>query len=90
MMTPQDQGTAYADLFMGELRWKGDREMVMTRAQLYINAGLPLEQVLEAMKLSRSAWYKRVAVMEAARAERAAADERRRDEGQASESAAAG
>jgi hypothetical protein len=90
MMTPEDQGRAWADLLVGELHWQAERERVMTRAQLYINAGLPLERVLDALKLSRSGFYRRASAMEAARAERLAEAERGRDESQASEPAAEG
>lgn len=31
------------------------------RAELYLHAGLPLERVLDALKISRATWYRRVA-----------------------------
>jgi len=79
MMSNESEVKAWADLLFAELAWKQEREHITTRAQLYIEAGLPLERVLDALKLSRSGWYKRIATVEAAQAARLAdAEERER------------
>jgi hypothetical protein len=38
------------------------------RAILYLDAGLPLDRVLDALKISRATWYRRVADHDAERA----------------------
>jgi hypothetical protein len=72
-LTPhQRNGRMWADLLISELRWKAGREEVTMRARLYIDAGLPPGQVLDALKISPAEWDHRLQEMEAARARRAA------------------
>ena len=66
----ENQGRMWADLLTAELQWQQAREAVTVRGHLYLAAGLPLERVLDALKVSRSTWYRRVAEVEAARAAR--------------------
>jgi hypothetical protein len=80
MMTPESKGRAWADLFVAEARWQGERFSVTTRALLYVEAGLPVERVCDALKISRATWYRRVREHEAERAANlAAADAARPD-----------
>lgn len=60
----------WVDLLLAELHWKSERERVTTRAQLYLRAGLPLEKVLDALKITAEEWDERVHETRAARAER--------------------
>jgi hypothetical protein len=50
----------WEDLRTSETRWKADRLSVTERALLYLDTGLPLEQVLDALQISRATWYRRV------------------------------
>lgn len=76
METAEQHGRMWADLLTSELRWQAERHAVTTRGLFYVEAGLPLDKVLDALKISRATWYRRVADLEANRAaNRAAADQ---------------
>jgi len=60
---------AHVDLVSGARRLVDEREALTVRAQLYLAAGvLSLDQVLNALGVSRATWYRRVASLELARA----------------------
>jgi hypothetical protein len=49
---------------------------VTERASIYIATGLPLDQVLDALKISRATWYRRVEALDAWKIENRAAARR--------------
>lgn len=57
------------DLLTSELRARGAVHEVTSRAELYLATGLPLGQVLDALKISRATWYRRVDALRAWEAE---------------------
>ena len=56
--------TMWVDLLTSELRWKAERDAVTTRALVYLDAGMELEKVLDALKISRATWFRRVKALE--------------------------
>jgi hypothetical protein len=50
----------WSDLLMSENRARAAQHEVTYRAELYLSAGLPLDKVLDALKVSRATWYRRV------------------------------
>lgn len=50
----------WSDLLASEQRAVSERHMITQRALLYLDAGLPLDKVLDALKISRPTWYRRV------------------------------
>lgn len=50
----------WADLLTSEISAASAQHEVTGRAVLYIDCGLPLDQVLDALKVSRATWYRRV------------------------------
>lgn len=64
------KGRMWADLLTAELYAKAAHHDVTRRAEIYVHAaGLPLEQVLDALKCSRATWYRRVEALRAREAE---------------------
>lgn len=61
------QARMWADLFTSEMSARNATDRVTERALLYQEAGLPLEQVLDALKCSRATWYRRVQAHDAGR-----------------------
>lgn len=59
----------WCDLLTAEMRWKAERDAVTVRGQLYLEAGLPPGQLLDALKITAEQWDSRVAALRAARAE---------------------
>jgi hypothetical protein len=59
----------WADLLTSDIAAKSAHFHVTDRAILYIEAGLPLAQVLDALKISRPTWYRRVREHEVKREE---------------------
>lgn len=57
-------GRAWVDLLLAELDAQSATHKVTRRAQLYMHGGLPLEKVLDALKISRATWYRRVQGLE--------------------------
>lgn len=62
-MTPETRGRAWADLFTEELSARSAQHRVTRRALTYIECGLPLDQVLDALKIDDAAWDDRVAAL---------------------------
>jgi hypothetical protein len=60
METTERNSRMWVDLFTSETQAKSARHAVTERARLYMEAGLPLDQVLDALKISRATWYRRV------------------------------
>lgn len=75
-----DDNTAHAkmwvDLLVSEMHAQSARHMVTQRAEVYLWSGLPLERVLDGLKISRATWYRRVAELRGWEAENAAASGR--------------
>lgn len=67
------QARAWADLLTSEMRWKAERFATTERARLFVEAGLPLERVLDALTISRATWYRRLAEHDEEKAANAAA-----------------
>lgn len=65
------------DLLLTESEARDAAHLVTRRALIYMEAGLPLDQVLEALKVSRATWYRRVEALEAWAAANAAAARKR-------------
>lgn len=63
----------WADLLTGELSARSAQHRITERALIYIDCGLPLDEVLDALKVSRATWYRRVVSFEEWRAENRAA-----------------
>lgn len=57
------------DLLMSEADARSSTNRVTARAELYLYAGLPLEQVLEALQISRATWYRRVEALRTSEAD---------------------
>ena len=70
MITQDVAGKMWADLLTSEKRAQDAQHYVTARAVLYVEAGLPLERVLDALGVSRATWYRRVQALEAWRASR--------------------
>ncbi len=66
----------WVDLLTSELRAKSATHDVTRRALIYLDSGLTLEQVLDALKISRATWYRRVEAMKEFHAEGQAAARR--------------
>ena len=64
---------AWVDLLTGEMHARSAQHQVTSRAELYLYAGLPLETVLDALKISRATWYRRVEALREHEAENRAA-----------------
>jgi hypothetical protein len=50
----------WADLLNAEIIARSAQHHVTARAELFLEAGLPLDKVLDALKVSRATWYRRV------------------------------
>jgi len=50
----------YEDLFSAEIRAVAEHDAVTRRGMIYLALGLPLDDVLAALKISRATWYRRV------------------------------
>jgi hypothetical protein len=50
----------WADLLAAETQARSAPHEVTRRAELYLHAGLPLERVLDALRISRATWYRRL------------------------------
>jgi hypothetical protein len=61
MEETEAQARMWADLLAGETQVRTAAHDVTRRAELYLHAGLPLERVLDALRISRATWYRRVA-----------------------------
>lgn len=66
----------WADLFTTELAARSAQHVVTGRALTYLTCGLPLDQVLDALKLDAEGWEARVASHAAWTAENRAAGAR--------------
>lgn len=75
-MSPEWRGRAWVDLFTAELNARSAQHHVTGRALLYLEAGLPMEQVLDALKITRIEWDDRVEACGRWRAENRATAER--------------
>jgi len=73
METPEANAKMWADLLNSEMQAQRAQHDVTRRAELYLYAGLPLESVLDALKISRATWYRRVEALRANEAENRAA-----------------
>lgn len=69
METSEIQARMWADLFTSEMNARALSFSVTERAVLYVEAGLPVESVLDALKISRATWYRRVSDHNARRAD---------------------
>jgi len=59
---------AWCDLLMSELAAKSARHTVTARARLFLDAGLPLARVLDALKIAEDEWDARIADHDATKA----------------------
>jgi len=50
----------YIDLLNEEMHAQSATHRVMDRAELYLSLGLPMDDVLSALKISRATWYRRL------------------------------
>lgn len=73
------EARAWTDLLTSEMRWKAERFATTERARLFVDAGLPLERVLDALTISRATWYRRLAEHDEEKAANAAAYTGRND-----------
>ena len=75
----KDEAEMWVDLLMSELRAKSAQHEVTKRADLYVRlGGLPIERVLDALKVDAEAWAARLEDLEDWRTEnRRAYDESR-------------
>jgi hypothetical protein len=75
----KDEAEMWVDLLTSELRAKSAQHEVTKRADMYVRlAGLPVEKVLDALKIDAETWAARLEGLEAWRAEnRRAYDETR-------------
>lgn len=71
----------WVDLFTSNLEAESAGHRVTQRALIYLDSGLPLGDVLEALKISRATWYRRVEALEAWRTTNGAAARRLTGEG---------
>jgi hypothetical protein len=70
----KDEADMWVDLMTSELRAKSAQHQVTKRADMYIRlAGLPVEKVLDALKIDAETWAARLADLEAWRTENRAA-----------------
>lgn len=75
-LAPETAGTMWADLFTAELAARSAAHLVTRRALIYAGCGLPVDQVLDALKIDGEAWAERCADYEAWRAASRAAARR--------------
>lgn len=73
-------GRMWADLLTTEIAAKSAQHHVTGRALVYVECGLPLDTVLDALKISRATWYRRVQAWEAWRLDNRAAGQRVSDQ----------
>ncbi len=76
METLDVQARMWSDLLTSEMAAKSAQHKVTERASIYIATGLPLDQVLDALKISRATWYRRVEALDAWKDENRAAARR--------------
>jgi hypothetical protein len=90
MNNREAQAKMWADLLMSETQARAAQHQVTKRATIYLHAGLPLDQVLDALSVSRATWYRRVEALTAweAHNRRMEAADRRADERRRTEEAA--
>lgn len=69
-------GAMWCDLWHEDLAAKSAGHRVTMRALIYVSAGLPLDRVLDALKLDEAAWTERVQELEHWQAENVAASRR--------------
>ncbi len=55
----------WSDLLTSEMTARTAQHKVTERASIYIATGLPLDDVLDALKISRATWYRRVEALDA-------------------------
>jgi hypothetical protein len=65
METTEVQARMWSDLLTSEMTARSAQHKVTERASIYIATGLPLDQVLDALKISRATWYRRVEALDA-------------------------
>ncbi|MEA2396729.1 MAG: hypothetical protein QOE72_4832 [Chloroflexota bacterium] len=65
METIERDARMWADLLTSENAARAAQHEVTNRAQLYLASGLPLERILEALKISRATWYRRLSELAA-------------------------
>jgi flagellar biosynthesis regulator FlbT len=53
----------WSDLLSAELRVVAEKHAVTQRALIFISAGLPVERVYDALKISRATWQRRVVAL---------------------------
>jgi hypothetical protein len=58
---PETHGTMWADLFTAEAHARSAAHLVTRRALIYVECGLPVDAVLDALKLDAAAWATRIA-----------------------------
>lgn len=76
----KDEAEMWVDLLTSELHAKSARHKVTKRADMYIRlAGLPVEKVLDALKIDAETWAARLDDLEAWRTQNLAAAEASKD-----------
>jgi hypothetical protein len=70
------QAKMWLDLFTTENYARGEQHRVTSRAEVYLAAGLEMDKVLDALKISRATWYRRVDALRGWEAENRAASAR--------------
>ena len=75
------QAAMWTDLLTGEMQARSAQHRITERALIYMDCGLPLSQVLDALKISRATWYRRVTALEEFHAENRVAARQIAEEG---------
>lgn len=78
-IAPETAGSMWADLFTAELAARSAVHLATRRALIYVGCGLPVDQVLDALKIDGEAWAERCADYETWRAANRAAAHRVED-----------
>jgi|HubBroStandDraft_6_1064221.scaffolds.fasta_scaffold1005261_1 hypothetical protein len=76
MLTHEVRSKMWTDLLLAETDARSAVHLVTRRAQIYMESGLPLEDVLDALKVSRATWYRRVEALQEWAAAAAAATQK--------------
>ncbi len=76
METSVIQARMWSDLLTSEMTARSAQHKVTERASIYLATGLPLDQVLDALKISRATWYRRLDALNAWKDENRAAARR--------------
>lgn len=62
-MTPELKGRMWGDLFVSEVEARAAVSRVTFRAMMYVDSGMPIEKVLDALQIDQCTWDSRVAAV---------------------------